>query len=103
MSSEIAIKVENLSKCRYTLWFDIDMEITQASFTGDTGKSMTIWGPMLNYGGLIDYIDAAHPMILDTAGTRGTRSFLGRLRALNPVEWPYVNQYATAVEISEAL
>ena len=87
----------------FSLYFDNAYDASLTGYAGDTGKSMTVWGAMLNYGDLMDYIDAAHPMILDAAGTRGTRSFLGRLRALNPVEWPYINQYATAVEISEAL
>lgn len=52
---------------------------------------------------------------LDTAGEvyliyddldttyRGTRNFLGRLRTLGPIEYPYVNQYSTAIEVSELL
>ena len=91
------------AKADVLLQFDNVYDVFLTSYAGDTGKSMTVWGAMLNYGDLMDYIDAAHPLILDAAGTRGTRSFLGRLRALNPIEWPYINQYATAVEISEML
>lgn len=34
---------------------------------------------------------------------RGTRNFLGRLRTLNAIEYPYVNQYGVGLEISELL
>lgn len=34
---------------------------------------------------------------------RGTRNFLGRLRTLGPIEYPYLSQYTTALEISELL
>ena len=34
---------------------------------------------------------------------RDVRWFLGRLRALNPIEYPYVNQYGAAIEIGELL
>lgn len=91
------------AKADFSLFFDNAYDLALTGYAGDTGKSMTVWGAMLNYGGLLDYINDAHPMILDTSGTRGTRSFLGRLRSLNPVEWPYINQFATAMEISEVL
>lgn len=41
-------------------------------------------------------IDSANP--LDR-----WRNFLGRMRTLSPIEWPYVNQYKTGLEISEWL
>jgi len=38
----------------------------------------------------------------DTA-YRDIRWFLGRLRVLNPIEYPYLNQYGAAIEIGELL
>lgn len=44
-------------------------------------------------------------LIEDTADTayRAQRNFLGRLRQLSPIQWPYVNQHACGVEIAELL
>lgn len=44
-------------------------------------------------------------LIYDDADTsyRGTRNFLGRLRTLNAIEYPYIGQYGTALEIAELL
>jgi hypothetical protein len=44
-------------------------------------------------------------IVADDADTtyRAERNFLGRLRTLGPIEYPYLNQYTTAVEIGEVL
>lgn len=34
---------------------------------------------------------------------RGQRNFLGRLRTLDAIEWPYVNQHSVGIEIAELL
>ena len=44
-------------------------------------------------------------LIADDADTtyRGQRNFLGRLRTLDAIEWPYVSQHAVGLEIAELL
>jgi hypothetical protein len=39
----------------------------------------------------------------DLTANRKTRNFLGRMRVLNPIEWPYHDSHSIAVEISELL
>lgn len=97
------LNMSGQSKTDARIYFDNAYDVNMPSYAGDTGKSMVVWGAMLNHGGLMDYVDANHPMTVDSTGYRGARSFLGRLRALSPIEWPYVNQFSTAVEISEVL
>jgi hypothetical protein len=74
-------------------------------FLGSTSKSMTVWGVQLYVGGEDPTWKGPvyYPDTIDDTGYRGLRHFLGRMRVLNPLEWPYINQYSTAFEISELL
>ena len=97
------LKFSGQAKVDRSFYFDNALDLALPNYAGDTGQSMKVFGFQINFGGLMPYIDAAHPLTIDTSGYRGARSFLGRLRALSPIEWPYINQYSTAVEISEVL
>lgn len=97
------LKFSGQAKVDRAFYFDNALEIGLPDYAGDTNQKMNVFGFQINFGGLMPYIDAAHPLTIDTSGYRGARSFLGRLRALSPIEWPYINQYSTAVEISEML
>lgn len=91
------------SKPDLTLYFDDVFNITLQTYTGNTDNNMIFWGAMVNFGSVMDYVDASRPMTVDSSGYRGSRSFLGRLRSLSPIEWPYINRFSTAIEVSEVL
>lgn len=97
------LRFSGQAKVDRTLNFDNAMDIAFPNYAGDTNQKMNVFGFQINFGGLMDYVDASHPLTIDSSGYRGARSFLGRLRALSPIEWPYINQFSTAVEISEML
>ena len=98
------LRFSSQAKIDLYLYFDsVYSDLTFNSYTGDTNNNMLFWGMMFNFGGVMDYVDASRPLTIDSSGYRGARSFLGRLRVLNPIEWPYVNQFSTAVEVSELL
>jgi hypothetical protein len=54
------------------------------------------------------YLDTSHEIYFieddeDLTSNRKTRNFLGRMRILNPIEWPYQDSHSVAVEIAEML
>jgi hypothetical protein len=73
------------------------------SYIDDNTAYATILAHMRRY-----YLDTSHEIYFieddtDLTTNRKVRNFLGRMRVLNPIEWPYHDSHSIAVEISELL
>jgi hypothetical protein len=73
------------------------------SYIDDTTAYATILAHMRRY-----YLDTSHEIYFieddtDLTTNRKVRNFLGRMRVLNPIEWPYHDSHSIAVEILELL
>jgi hypothetical protein len=73
------------------------------SYIDDNTMYSTILQNMRRY-----FLDTSHEIYFiedneDLTANRKVRNFLGRMRVLNPIEWPYQDSHSVAVEIAELL